>query len=94
MDYSKSANNEISESENILTLIQEDGTQVECYIIAVFDIDEKEYIALLPKEPGNEIVLFRYSLYGDDEMCLCNIDNNDEWQEAVSRLDELMEEGE
>ena len=39
--------------EEIMTITLEDGTEVDCAIIAIFPVEEKDYIALLPLD-GNE----------------------------------------
>lgn len=78
-----------------IPLMLDNDAQIECYVIAVFDVLEKEYIALLPKEQTEEeILLFRYISLTDDEIELQNIDSNEEWENAVSKFDELMEEKE
>ena len=79
----------------IVPLALDNGSQIECYVIAVFDVDEREYIALLPKEQNEqEVLLFRYITLNNDKIELQNIDDDREWEKAVSRFDELMEEKE
>lgn len=87
---------ELMEDELLtIPLMLENDTQIECYVIAVFDVQGSEYIALLPKEQSEqEILLFRYISLGEDEIELQNIDNDEEWESAVAAFDELMEEKE
>ena len=40
------------EEEDIITLEYDDGTEEECGVIGVFDVDDKDYIALNPLEIG------------------------------------------
>lgn len=76
-------------------LMLEDDTQIECYVIAIFNIGVREYIALLPKDQSEqEILLFRYNSLIDDEIEIKNIEDEEEWEQAVTKFDELMEEEE
>lgn len=79
----------------VVPLTLENGTQVNCYVIAVFDVLDKEYIALLPvEEHQDELLLFRYKTLADDEIELQNIDDEVEFERVVEFFDELMEQGE
>ena len=52
--------------EELLTipLLLDNDIQIECYVIAVFDAQGKEYIALLAKEQSEEeSLLLRYIYY-------------------------------
>ena len=56
-------NEEFDEPKVSMTL--EDGTELECDVIAIFPVGDREYIALLPDKviPGyeeNEVFLYRY----------------------------------
>lgn len=84
--------------EELLTvpLQLEDGSQVDCIVLSVFDADNKEYIALMPnvESEEQEVLIFRYTTIGDDEISLENIEDEYEWERAVGKFDELMEEEE
>lgn len=85
--------------ELIIPLQLEDGKQIDCYVIAVFDVEEKNYIALLPEGQESEkpeVLLFRYiSLeQSEDEIEIQNIDDLEEWECVAARLSELLDEGE
>lgn len=77
-----------------------EGTE-ECILIDIFSVDDKEYIALLSGE-SSEIYLFRYTdVYGDDEIDLTIIDDEDEVDEVFQlfshywtdeRIDDLIVE--
>ena len=39
-----------NDDDNFLTLEFEDGKEIECEIMGVFDVEGKEYIALIPND--------------------------------------------
>jgi len=42
------------EEEQFITLEFDDGEEVECEVLGVFDVDGKEYIALLPDDGSDK----------------------------------------
>lgn len=87
------------EIDNIrVTLELEDGKETECRILTIFDVDEQSYIALLPLDENGEdnasgeAYLYRYR---EDEQGLPDIDNitdDEEYEAACDRFDELLDE--
>ena len=75
------------DDSNTITLTFDDETEVECEISAIFSVNDREYIALIP-EDSYEVFLYRY--LGD--MNIENIDNDDEHQIVADAYDELMDE--
>lgn len=80
-----------------VTLNLEDG-DVECRILTIFEAGNQDYIALVPlDEKGNDdedagVYLYRYS---EDENGLPEIeyiDNEEEYEIAADRFDELLDE--
>ncbi|WP_311491706.1 DUF1292 domain-containing protein [uncultured Anaerococcus sp.] len=81
--------------------IQLGETEEECILIDIFSIDDKEYIALLSGETS-EVYLFRYTdIYGDENIDLTMIDDEDEIDEVFhifshywtdEMIDSLIEE--
>lgn len=78
------------EEEDIITLEFDDGEDVECGILGVFDALDKEYIALNPL--GTEDVY----IYGykdlDDEYELIDITDDDEFNKVVAEFEKLAVE--
>lgn len=87
-----------SDNENeMITLTFEDGTEAVCYIIAVFNVDGKDYAALMPEEPlegyePDDLLLYRYQETSDDEVILNTIEDDDEFEKAADAFDELLDE--
>ena len=47
----------------ILTL--EDGSELECSILGIFDVDDRSYIALLPHD-DEEVIIYSYEQEGEN----------------------------
>jgi len=80
-----------------VTLDTEDG-EIVCRILTIFEVDSKDYIALMPlDEKGNDnaegaVYLYRYF---EDTLGLPSveyIDDEDEYEAAADRYDELLDE--
>ena len=80
--------------EMFVTLDLDDGSQLECQILTIFDVDNQNYIALVPVDNDDEVIFYRYF---EDEECnpsLENIDHDDEFDAVSDRFDELLDEEE
>ena len=81
-----------------VTLTMEDDSEVECQILTIFDVDDKDYIALLPLnesgEPNQDGDVFLYRFFEDEdgEPSLENIEDDDEYEMVADRFDELLDE--
>lgn len=60
---------EFDELDNIVVLTDEDGNDVEFEFLDVVQVDEKEYVILLPVEEmeKGEVVIFRIEVNGEEE---------------------------
>ena len=80
------------EEEDIITLEFDDGGEVECEIMGVFDYEGKEYIALIPHDDSDDVYLYGYKETGDDEFELVDIEDDDEFEKVVAEFDKIMAE--
>lgn len=94
-------NNPNNEDTDILvTLDLDDGTQAECEILTIFTVDEQDYIALLPLnekgEPNEDGEVFIYRYFEDEagNPTLDNIQDDDEYEAVADKFDELLDEEE
>ena len=46
----KNVKEEVDQEEVTVTLTLDDGSQLECVVLTIFDAGEREYIALLPMD--------------------------------------------
>jgi hypothetical protein len=80
------------EEEDMITLEFDDGTAVDCFIIGVFDLNDKEYIALAPDDGTDDVYIYGYKDNDDDSFEILEIEDEDEFNEAVKEFDKLMSE--
>ena len=87
-------------SDMRVTLDMDDGSTVECEILTIFDVEEQNYIALLPldenDEPNEEGEVYIYRYFEDEEgnPSLENIESDEEYEAVADRFDELLDEAE
>ena len=90
---------QLSDEEDIMvTLNLDDGTDVECRILTIFEVDAQDYIALLPLDdkgqdnPDGEVFIYRYFEDEKGEPSLENILSDEEYEAVADRFDELLDE--
>lgn len=100
MSENKDLLNEIGdEEEATVTLTLEDGSELECSVLAIFPVQDKQYIALVPmteEEDGEEgdVYLYRFTEFEDGEIELGNIEDDDEYEAVADAFDELLDSDE
>lgn len=86
------------EIDDIRVTLELDNGEVECRILTIFEAGDHDYIALMPIDPDDvdstegDVYLYRYA---EDEEGLPQIDfieNNEEYEIAADRFDELLDE--
>ena len=75
----------------VVTLEYDDGTEVETEVMGIFEVDGKEYIALIPDDDSDDVYLYGYAEMGDDEFELLDIEDDEEFDKVVKEFDALME---
>ena len=85
--------------EVTVTLTLDNDEVVECAVLTIYPVDDKEYIALLPlDEEGDnedgEVYIYRYVETEDGEPTLENIESDDEYEAAADAFDEWLDEQE
>ena len=94
LDFQNMSENE----EMTVTLTLEDGSDLECVVLTIFEAGGKDYIALLPLD-GNEaeegeVFLYRYSEDAEGNPELDNIISDEEYEIVADAFDELLDEAE
>ena len=83
--------------ELTVTLSLDDNEEVECVILAIFEVSglEHEYIALTPlEEEDNDelsILLYRFKELEDGEPEISNIEDNEEYELVMETFDEWLD---
>lgn len=84
-------NVEIDEKD-IITLEFDNGDEVECEIMGVFDFNGKEYIAVIPDDGTDDVYIYGYKEVGEDEFELIDIEDDAEFEAVVAEFDSIMDE--
>ena len=96
-------NNQTPQNEEvdmIVTLELDDGTEIECAILTIFEVKDTDYIALIPLDEngeGNEegeVLIYRYAEDEEGNPALSNIEDDEEYEIVAERFDELLDEEE
>ncbi len=82
--------NNVQDEADIITLEFEDGTELECEIMGVFDYNGKDYIALIPLDDSDDVYIYGYNEVGEDEFELVDIEDDDLFQNVVAEFDAIM----
>lgn len=90
------------DAEMSITLELEDDTELECAVLAIFPVNDQQYIALTPATEGEELELseesevffYRFTEYEDQEIELENIEDEEEYEIVTDAFDELLDEQE
>lgn len=88
---------EEEEEAQIITLTMEDGTEVPCLVLTIVEVEDQDYIALLPIDEemleSNESngFIFRYAEDEDGCPILGEIEDDEEFEMVGSVLDEILD---
>jgi len=80
-----------------ITLSLDDGTELNCIVLDIFTVDNKEYIALQPEdgeEEDDNVFLYRYIQEDDGDPQLLNIDDDEEFEAVADAFEELLDSDE
>lgn len=84
-----------NEEEMTVTLTLDDGTELECVVLTIFEAGDKEYIALLPLDgkeaEDGEVYLYRYTEDANGNPDLENIVSDEEYEIVADAFDELLD---
>ena len=87
-------NPDMEEEVDIITLEFDEGEEVECEIMGVFDFNGKEYIALIPDDGTDDVYIYGYKEVGEDEFEIVDIDDDAEFEAVAAEYDKIMDEQE
>ena len=79
---------------DIITLEFDDGTEIEAEIMGVFEVEGKEYIALIPDDDTDDVYIYGYKEISDEEFELIDIEDDAEFEKVVEEFDKITAEEE
>ena len=76
--------------ENVITVVDEDGNEVEMEVLLTFDDEENEksYVLLIDPVKNDEIYAYQYTEDGD----LFAVEDGEEWNMCVEVLNSFIDE--
>ncbi len=81
-----------NEENDTVTLTLDDDTEIVCDVITIFPCGDKDYIALLPRDYGDNSEVYLYEFVEDgDEPTLLNIDSDEEFEAVSDAFDEWLD---
>lgn len=85
-------------TEDTISLLLDNNEEVECDILAIFQVKEQFYVALMPQTPvegyeAGEYFFYRYQSDGEN-VELSNIESDTEWEAVEDKYEELLDEEE
>lgn len=86
------------EADDIRVTLELDDGERECMILTIFEVDGQDYIALMPLDENGEVpdeedvYLYRYAEDSDGLPQIDFISDDEEYEAAVDRFDELLDE--
>ncbi|MBR3785232.1 MAG: DUF1292 domain-containing protein [Firmicutes bacterium] len=80
------------DQEAVITLEFDDGVELECEIMGVYEYAGKEYIALIPLDDSDDVYIYGYKEVGEDEFELVDIEDDAEFEGAVAEFEAIMAE--
>ena len=91
--------NDYEDEEMTVELELDDGSVVNCAVITILTVEEKDYIVLLPidengENEDGEVWFYRYSENSDDpneEPVLDYIEDDDEYEIVADAFDEYLD---
>lgn len=87
MDFKK----DFEDDEPIILnlVLEDDGKEVACEVIGIFEVEGSEYIALVP-EDDDRVLIYKYFELEDDEIDLQNIEEDAEFEAVTAAFWEIF----
>ena len=81
--------------DGTVTLTLDNDEELECEVVSIFVVVDREYISLLPlggeEEENGEVFIYRFKLSEDGEPDLENIEDDAEYEMAADAFDEALD---
>lgn len=83
------------DAELTVTLTLDDDSELECAVVAIFPVQDKDYIALLPLGVEDaQVYLYRFKHNDDEDLELENIEDDEEFEAVADEYDALVADAE
>jgi len=79
----------------VIPIEMEDGSEVECEVLAIFPVDGKQYIALIDKDnEDSDIWMYRFVPVGEEEFNIEDIEDDKEFEKVEDAFNRMVEAAE
>lgn len=84
---------EFEEEYDVMVITLDDGKEMECAVLGVFDLEDKDYIALVPvhEEDGVDAFIYQYTEIDDENVDLKVIEDEGEFDKVAAEFMRLMD---
>ena len=84
---------ELEEEYDVMVITLDDGKEMECAVLGVFDLDDKDYIALVPvnEEDGEDAFIYKYTEIDGENVDLQVIEDEAEFDKVAAEFTRLMD---
>ena len=80
-------------NEMTVTLTLEDDSELVCGVVAIFQVEDKDYIAMEPMgQEKDEVFLYRLKHNDIEDIVLENIEDDEEFESASNAFNELLDD--
>ena len=81
-------------NENVLVLVDEEGTEHSFDLLDIFEIEDNKYAVLFPLNEDcaeDEVVVMKYALDDNGEELFSDIEDDDEYEKVADAFDEYLD---
>ncbi|HPU35929.1 MAG TPA: DUF1292 domain-containing protein [Bacillota bacterium] len=85
----------MTEQDEVITLVDEEGTEHDFTVIDIISVDQSEYAILLPvEEESDEAIILKFSQDEDGNELLIDIEDDEEWEKVADAWEKMLAEEE
>lgn len=85
----------MAEADEVVTLVDEEGTEHDFTVIDIIEVDGSEYAILLPvDEENNEAIILKFAKDEEGNELLVDIEDDEEWEKVSDAWEEMISEEE
>lgn len=72
----------------IKVLFDGEDEETPCDVLGIFDVEGKEYIAIIPQDSEDDVLLYGFEENEENEINLTEIESDDEYDKVASAFEE------
>lgn len=81
----------MTEADEVVTLVDEEGTEHEFTVIDIIEVDGSEYAIMLPvDEENNEAIILKFDQDEEGNELLVDIEDDEEWEKVSDAWEEMI----